>query len=82
MDQERFNRVAATAFAVVAALHATRLVRGWDAVVAGKAAPLWVSGVGAVVAGLLSGWALSLSRRPRGVPAIGSRATGRHLVSR
>jgi hypothetical protein len=50
-------------FALVALVHLARLVRHWPAVIGEWAAPLWVSGLGLLVAGALSVWGAQLSRR-------------------
>ena len=63
MDQKRFNMVAGVIFAAVALLHALRILMGWPVVIGGWMAPIWVSGIGLVVAGGLSYVAISLVRR-------------------
>ena len=55
--------VSRTLFAIIALLHLARLLARWPVVIGGWAAPLWVSGLGLVVAGALSVWAAQLSRR-------------------
>jgi hypothetical protein len=50
-------------FAVVALFHLTRILANWPAVVGGWAVPLWVSGLGFVVAGALSVWGAQVSLR-------------------
>jgi hypothetical protein len=50
-------------FALIALLHLTRMLAHWSAVIGGWAAPLWLSGLGFVVAGALSVWAARLSKR-------------------
>ena len=50
-------------FALVALVHLTRLLTHWPAVIGDWAAPLWVSGLGFLVAGGLSVWGAQLSRR-------------------
>ena len=56
--------VTRTLFAVIALFHLTRMLTHWSAVIGGWDAPLWVSGLGFVVAGALSVWGAQLSRRP------------------
>jgi hypothetical protein len=56
--------VTRTLFAVIALFHLTRILTHWSAVIGGWDAPLWVSGLGFVVAGGLSAWGAQLSRRP------------------
>jgi hypothetical protein len=63
MDQKRFNIVAGVIFAAVALLHALRILMGWPVVIGGWTVPMWMSGIGFVVAGGLSYFALSLVRR-------------------
>jgi hypothetical protein len=55
-------------FGLIALFHLTRMLTHGSAVIGGWAAPLWVSGLGFVVAGGLSVWGAQLSRRlPHGV---------------
>jgi hypothetical protein len=49
-----FTTLAALIFALMAAVHLYRLVRPFEMVIGGWTLPLWVSGVGLVVAGLLA----------------------------
>ena len=49
-------------FAVIAFLHLARLLARWPVVIGDWSAPLWLSGLGLVVAGGLSVWAAQLSR--------------------
>jgi hypothetical protein len=49
-----FTTLAALIFALMALIHLYRLVRPFEIVVGGTALPLWVSGVGVAVAGLLA----------------------------
>ena len=62
MDQKRFNMVAGAIFAAVALLHALRLLMGWPVVIGGWTVPMWLSGIGLVIAGGLSYVALGLVR--------------------
>ena len=55
--------VTRTLFALIALFHLTRMLTHWSAVIGGWAAPLWVPGLGFVVAGALSVWGAQLSRR-------------------
>ena len=55
--------VSRTLFALIALFHLTRLFTHWSAVIGEWAAPLWVSGLGFLLAGALSVWAAQLSRR-------------------
>jgi hypothetical protein len=63
MDQKRFNMVAGAIFAAVALLHALRILMAWPVVIGGWTVPMWVSGIGLVVAGGLTYFALNLVRR-------------------
>ena len=49
-----FTTIAIGIFSLVAVLHVLRLLFGWAIVVAGIAIPMWVSVLGAVVAGGLA----------------------------
>jgi hypothetical protein len=55
--------VSRTLFALIALFHLARMLTHWSAVIGGWAAPLWVSGLGFVLAGALSVWGAQLSRR-------------------
>ena len=63
MDQKTFFLVAGVIFALVAACHILRIYMGWPVVIAGWAAPMWVSWIGLVVTGGLSYFGLSLAMR-------------------
>jgi len=54
MNQQNYNRVTGSIFLVIFALHAARLVFGWDAFVNYYEIPLWLSVVAAVLSGYLS----------------------------
>lgn len=62
MDQKRFNMVAGAIFAAVALLHGLRLLMGWPVAIGGWTVPMWLSGIGLVIAGGLSYVALGLVR--------------------
>jgi hypothetical protein len=55
--------VTRTLFGIIALVHLTRIFTHWPAVIGQWAAPVWVSGVGFLVAGGLSLWSAQLSRR-------------------
>ena len=57
-----FTTIAICIFALVSLLHVLRLGFGWEATFQGSVVPLWVSGLGAVVAG---GLAIMLWRESR-----------------
>jgi hypothetical protein len=52
-------------FAAMALLHLLRLVYGWPAQIGTWVVPLWISGLGLVVAGGLCIWAFALARGGR-----------------
>jgi hypothetical protein len=52
-------------FGAVAVLHLLRLLYRWPAQIAAVAMPLWVSGIGLIVAALLCVWAFALVRGVR-----------------
>jgi hypothetical protein len=60
--------VTRTLFALIALFHLARILTHASAVIGGWVAPLWVSGLGFVVAGVLSVWSAQLSRR---LPLVG-----------
>ena len=49
-----FTTLAVLIFALMALVHLYRLIRPFEVIVCGMAVPLWVSGVGVAVAGLLA----------------------------
>lgn len=55
--------VTRTLFALIALVHLTRMLAHSSVVIGGWAAPLWVSGLGFVLASVLSVWSAQLSRR-------------------
>ena len=57
-----FAAIAVGVFALVALLHVLRLVFGWEVTLQGSVVPMWVSGLGAVIAG---GLAVMLWRESR-----------------
>ena len=60
--------VTRTLFALIALFHLVRILTHASAVIGGWVAPLWVSGLGFVVAGALSVWSAQLARR---LPQVG-----------
>ncbi len=54
MSQKTFSLVAGVIFLVIAIMHVLRLVLKWEAVVNGRAVPMWVSWVGVPIAGYLA----------------------------
>jgi hypothetical protein len=49
-----FTAIAIVIFALVAVLHALRLIFGWEVVINGLVMPMWASVVGLIVAGWLA----------------------------
>lgn len=56
MDKNMALIVAGVAFAIVAFIHLARLITKFEIAVAKKVIPLWVNGIGLIVAGLLAFW--------------------------
>ena len=50
-------------FAAVAVAHVVRLATGFEIVVGGAVVPVWVSGLGALIAALLAVWMVAAVRR-------------------
>ncbi|TAL09131.1 MAG: hypothetical protein EPO02_11025 [Nitrospirae bacterium] len=57
-----FTAIAVGVFGIVALLHILRLAFGWEVTFQGGAVPMWVSGLGVVIAG---GLAIMLWRESR-----------------
>jgi hypothetical protein len=55
-----FHLIVGTVFALAALLQALRIYLGWPVVIGGWNAPMWVSWIAVVVAGILSYFALTL----------------------
>jgi len=62
MSQKTFTYTAGVVFSLVAALHALRLLLGWDAVIGGWTVPIWLSWVALAAAGYLAFTAFSSKR--------------------
>ena len=71
MTKKAYFVACGSIFFVLAAVHLTRLVTGWDLLLAGWAVPRWLSIPGLIVPGILSAWGFVLASR------AGSRAGGR-----
>jgi len=54
-------RIASTVFGLVCLAQLTRLIMRIEVVIAGNAAPFWVSGVALIVTGTLSIWLWKIS---------------------
>jgi hypothetical protein len=63
MNRETFCIVAGVIFAVVALLHLLRIYMDWPVVIGDWSAPLWVSWIALVVAGILAIWGLAFASR-------------------
>jgi hypothetical protein len=63
MNRETFCIVAGVIFAVVALLHLLRIYMDWPVVIGDWSAPMWVSWIALVVAGILAIWGLAFAAR-------------------
>ncbi len=54
MDKKTIRVVTVAVFSIIALLHLLRLILQFDVVFAGWSVPLWASGIGVVLAGLLA----------------------------
>ncbi len=48
------STIVVVVFALVAVVHLMRIIQGWEVIVNGITMPLWVSVVGAIIAGSLA----------------------------
>ena len=65
-DGERtFHNVAGTVFALVALLHLSRLLFGWQFTIDGWSVPYWLNGLGTVVTAFLSYLSFHLGSEPK-----------------
>ena len=55
--------MAGVIFAIVALLHLLRVYMGWPVVIGDWSAPMWVSWIALVVAGVLAIWGLAFAAR-------------------
>lgn len=62
MTQKNYAMVSGLIFLAVTVGHLFRLLYGWTAVLSGWEVPMWVSGVGVVVAGYLAYHGLRMSK--------------------
>ena len=65
MKQGAFLLVTSSIFALIALLHALRLIYGWNVTIGEWAVPVWVSAVGFLLAGYLSCQGLLFKRKHR-----------------
>ncbi len=63
MSIKTYLLVAAVFFTLTAALHLTRALYGWPAVIGGVEIPLWASWIALVIGGALAYFGFSLSRK-------------------
>ncbi len=63
MKYHTYLIVSGIVFAIVTVAHLTRLVTGFEVVIAGAMIPQWVSWPGLAIAGGLSAWAFALARQ-------------------
>jgi hypothetical protein len=61
MDKNAALIAAGVIFVLIALLHLVRLITKFEVIVAGRKMPLWVSGIGLIVAGLLALWMFAAS---------------------
>ena len=54
MNQGAFFLLTSSIFALIALLHALRLIYGWNVTIGGWSIPAWVSAVGFLIAGYLA----------------------------
>ena len=54
MTNNSFRKTAGTVFAVVAVVHALRVVNGWEVMIGGWAMPMWLSWLAVVLIGWLA----------------------------
>ena len=64
MTQRIYPRIAGTIFGLVALLHMSRLLFGWEVVIGRYVFPVWPSWIGPFIAGYLAYEGFRLSRRP------------------
>ena len=63
MNQGAFVLVTSSIFALIAVLHALRLIYGWNVTIGEWTVPVWVSAVGFLIAGYLALQGLLLRRK-------------------
>ena len=66
MNQRSFTLLAGIIFAIIALLHLSRIIYGWEAVIGGWTVPQWISWVALAVAGYLGYEGLRLSKKSAG----------------
>jgi hypothetical protein len=63
MKQGAFILVTSSIFALLALLHALRLIYGWNVTIGEWTVPVWISAVGFLIAGCLALQGFLLNRR-------------------
>ena len=63
MKQAVFVLVTSSIFALIALLHALRLIYGWNVAIGEWNVPVWVSAVGFLIAGYLAVQGFALKRK-------------------
>ncbi len=63
MKQGTFLLVISSIFALIALLHALRLIYGWNVTIGEWSVPVWVSAIGFLIAGYLALQGLLLKRK-------------------
>jgi hypothetical protein len=63
MNQRAFVLLTSSIFALIALLHALRLIYGWDVTIGEWTVPVWVSAVGFLIAGYLALEGFRLKRK-------------------
>ena len=63
MKEGAFLLVTSAIFALIALLHALRLIYGWNVTIEAWTVPIWVSAVGFVIAGYLAVQGFLLKRK-------------------
>ena len=62
MNQRTFSLVTAVLFSWMAILHAIRLIRSWEVIIAGAIVPMWISWIGLIITAYLAYTGLRLGR--------------------
>lgn len=63
MNPKGYFLISGVIFLVVALVHLSRLISGWDVQIAGRMVPHWASVVGVLLSGGLSAWGFRLASR-------------------
>ena len=63
MNRKNYFLITAVLFSVICLLQLLRVILGWDVVVGGWSVPMWLSGIAAVLTGVLAYFGYRLSAR-------------------